>query len=50
MAVPIAGSRREVAERLAAYAAAGVERIVVNLDGQDWTHQCDALAEAHALV
>lgn len=49
-AVPIAGSRREVAERLAAYAAAGVERIVVNLDGQDWTHQCDALAEAHALV
>lgn len=48
--VPIAGDPPAVAERLGAFGAAGAERMVLNLDGDDWYRQCELLAEANALV
>lgn len=47
--IPITGSAEKVAERFAAYAAAGVERLVLSLDGGKWMRQCELLAEAHTL-
>lgn len=49
-AIPIIGSPEEVAERFAAYAAAGVERLVLGLDCEAWMRQCELIAEAHALL
>ncbi|MGH8933548.1 MAG: hypothetical protein ACRDZO_23660 [Egibacteraceae bacterium] len=48
--IPITGRPREAAERLAAYAAAGAERLVIGLDGEGWLRQCELIAEAHALL
>ncbi|MQA84556.1 MAG: hypothetical protein GEV03_08025 [Streptosporangiales bacterium] len=48
--IPIAGRPGEVAERFAAYAAAGAERLVLGLDGGDWMRQCELIAEARAML
>ncbi|TQN32470.1 alkanesulfonate monooxygenase SsuD/methylene tetrahydromethanopterin reductase-like flavin-dependent oxidoreductase (luciferase family) [Haloactinospora alba] len=48
--IPISGGTAEMAERLAAYAASGAQRVVVSLDGADWMHGCETLAEAARLL
>lgn len=52
--VPITGGPEDVAERFAAYAAAyaaaGAERLVISLDGEEWMRQCELIAEARALL
>jgi alkanesulfonate monooxygenase SsuD/methylene tetrahydromethanopterin reductase-like flavin-dependent oxidoreductase (luciferase family) len=48
--IPITGSPAEVAERFAAYALAGVERLVLSLYGREWMRQCELLAKADALL
>lgn len=49
-AVPITGSAVHVAEQLHAYAEAGADSITVSLDGADWRHQLDVLADARQLL
>ncbi|TMR23250.1 LLM class flavin-dependent oxidoreductase [Nonomuraea turkmeniaca] len=44
--VPVTGSPAQVAERLAAYAAAGADAVGLGLDGGDWARQAELLAEA----
>jgi hypothetical protein len=39
-----------VAERLAAYAAAGAHHVVVGLGGEGWRDQCSALGEVRTLL
>lgn len=46
----VQGSPAEVAERFAAHAAAGADRIVVSLAGGDWHRQAELVAEATALL
>jgi alkanesulfonate monooxygenase SsuD/methylene tetrahydromethanopterin reductase-like flavin-dependent oxidoreductase (luciferase family) len=46
----VQGSPAEVADRFAAYAAAGVDRIVVSLAGGDWHRQAELVADAVALL
>ncbi len=48
--IPIVGSPTDIAERFAAYAAVGVERLVLSLDGGEWPQQCALIAEAYALL
>lgn len=48
--VPITGEPHAVAEHLAAFAAAGVRRVVLNIDGIHWYRQSELLAEAAALL
>ena len=48
--VLVTGEPRQAAEQMAAWAEAGAERIVVSLDGDDWTHRLELLAEAAALL
>jgi alkanesulfonate monooxygenase SsuD/methylene tetrahydromethanopterin reductase-like flavin-dependent oxidoreductase (luciferase family) len=49
--VPMVGSSpEEIAERFAAYAVAGAERLVLSVDGGEWALQCERIAEAHALL
>lgn len=49
-AAPITGSAEQVAERLAAYAAAGADSMTLSLDGADWRGQLDVVAEARQLL
>jgi alkanesulfonate monooxygenase SsuD/methylene tetrahydromethanopterin reductase-like flavin-dependent oxidoreductase (luciferase family) len=49
-AVLISGDAGEAAERLAGFAAAGAERLVVSFAGGDWRRQLELLAEANALL
>jgi alkanesulfonate monooxygenase SsuD/methylene tetrahydromethanopterin reductase-like flavin-dependent oxidoreductase (luciferase family) len=44
--LPITGGPQEVAERLAAYEAAGAHHLVVGVSGGDWRKQCELLAAA----
>jgi alkanesulfonate monooxygenase SsuD/methylene tetrahydromethanopterin reductase-like flavin-dependent oxidoreductase (luciferase family) len=46
----VTGGPDEVAARLASYADAGAERVVVSLPAGDWYRQAEFVAEAHALV
>lgn len=46
MRIPITGGPQEVAERLAAYEAAGASHLVFGVSGGDWRAQCELLAEA----
>ena len=46
----VRGTREQVAARLAAYAAAGAERVVASLPGGDWDRQAALLAEAAAMA
>jgi alkanesulfonate monooxygenase SsuD/methylene tetrahydromethanopterin reductase-like flavin-dependent oxidoreductase (luciferase family) len=48
--VPLYGTPGQIAERLASYAAAGASRVVLGLDGDDWMHQCELLAEARTML
>lgn len=48
--IPVTGTPEQVAERFAAYAAAGAERLVLALDGGKWMRQCELIAQAHALL
>ncbi|GAA4062758.1 LLM class flavin-dependent oxidoreductase [Actinomadura miaoliensis] len=50
MDLPLTGEPARVADRLAAYADAGVRDVVVGVAGGDWREQCDRLAEARALL
>jgi alkanesulfonate monooxygenase SsuD/methylene tetrahydromethanopterin reductase-like flavin-dependent oxidoreductase (luciferase family) len=45
-----AATTAELAERFAAYQAAGAARIVISPGGSNWHHQCELIAEAHALL
>ncbi|MCE7003338.1 hypothetical protein LWC34_10940 [Kibdelosporangium philippinense] len=44
--IPITGCRERVAERLAAYEAAGAQHMVFGISGGDWLKQCELLADA----
>lgn len=44
--VPIVGDVPQVTDRLAEYAAAGVEHLVIGLVGDDWRAACESLARA----
>lgn len=46
--VPITGDIPRVADRLAEYAYAGVDHLVIGLVGDDWRTTCDLLAQARA--
>lgn len=46
--IPVTGTPEQVAERFAAYAEAGAERLVLALDGEEWMRQCELIAQAHA--
>jgi alkanesulfonate monooxygenase SsuD/methylene tetrahydromethanopterin reductase-like flavin-dependent oxidoreductase (luciferase family) len=46
--VPITGDVPQVADRLAEYAAADVDHLVIGLIGDDWQKTCDLLAQARA--
>ncbi|WP_232663680.1 LLM class flavin-dependent oxidoreductase [Pseudonocardia sp. TRM90224] len=48
--VPLSGGPGEVAEQLAAYAAAGASHAVIGIAGGDWRRQVDLLAEAKTLL
>ncbi len=48
--IPITGTPEQVAERFAAYASAGAERLVLGRDGGEWMCQCDLIAHAHTLL
>lgn len=49
-AVPITGTITRVADRLAEYADAGVDHLVIGLVGDSWQTQCDSLAQARATL
>lgn len=49
-AIPVTGSPRRIAERFAAYAEAGADRIAIGPDGGDWHRQWERVAEAHRLL
>lgn len=46
--VPITGGIPQAADRLAEYANAGVDHLVIGLVGDDWQTTCDHLAQARA--
>jgi alkanesulfonate monooxygenase SsuD/methylene tetrahydromethanopterin reductase-like flavin-dependent oxidoreductase (luciferase family) len=48
--LPITGTPAQAAERMAAYATAGVTRLVLGRIGGDWHRQCELLAEARSLL
>lgn len=48
--IPVTGSPRQAAERFAAYAAAGAERLVIAPNGTDWARQSELVAEAYDLL
>lgn len=48
--LPITGSARQAADRLAEYAEAGVRHLVLGLVGGEWKRQCDLMAEAKSLL
>lgn len=48
--VPVSGSRQQVAERLAAYAQAGADRIAIGPDGKDWLRGWEQMAEVYSLL
>lgn len=48
--IPLTGRPAQVAERLAAYAAAGADALTLALDGGDWQRQCELVATARALL
>ncbi|MEW9550018.1 LLM class flavin-dependent oxidoreductase [Nonomuraea sp. NPDC050783] len=48
--IPLTGSPEEVAERLAAYRAAGAAHAVIGVSGGDWRKQVDLLAETRTLL
>ncbi|ALG08907.1 LLM class flavin-dependent oxidoreductase [Kibdelosporangium phytohabitans] len=48
--IPITGTPREAAERIAAFQAAGADHLVFGLSGTDWRKQCELLAEARSLI
>jgi alkanesulfonate monooxygenase SsuD/methylene tetrahydromethanopterin reductase-like flavin-dependent oxidoreductase (luciferase family) len=48
--VPITGSITQTGDRLAEYADAGVDHLVIGLVGHDWQTQCDLLARARATL
>jgi hypothetical protein len=49
-AVLVSGDPPAIAELLAAYAAAGAQRVVVTLAAGDWRRQTELLAEARRLL
>jgi alkanesulfonate monooxygenase SsuD/methylene tetrahydromethanopterin reductase-like flavin-dependent oxidoreductase (luciferase family) len=49
-AVPVHGSVSAVTERLASYAEAGAQRVVLALDGEDWMRQAELLATARSAL
>jgi alkanesulfonate monooxygenase SsuD/methylene tetrahydromethanopterin reductase-like flavin-dependent oxidoreductase (luciferase family) len=49
-AVVLGGKPNEVAERLDAHAALGVEHVIIVPFGGGWRRQCDLLAEARSLL
>jgi alkanesulfonate monooxygenase SsuD/methylene tetrahydromethanopterin reductase-like flavin-dependent oxidoreductase (luciferase family) len=48
--IPITGSPGQAAERLAAYAEAGADRLVMAPPDTDWTRQAELVAEAYEQV
>jgi alkanesulfonate monooxygenase SsuD/methylene tetrahydromethanopterin reductase-like flavin-dependent oxidoreductase (luciferase family) len=48
--VPVGGPPAAIAERFAEYAAAGAQRIVLAIDGDDWLRKCELVARARDLV
>jgi alkanesulfonate monooxygenase SsuD/methylene tetrahydromethanopterin reductase-like flavin-dependent oxidoreductase (luciferase family) len=48
--VPITGTPERAAERLAAYAEAGVDHFDLAVTGGDWLRQCELIAEARAAL
>lgn len=44
--IPVTGDAARVAERLAAYRAAGADAVGLGLDGRDWMRQAEILAQA----
>lgn len=50
MPIPITGSPKQAAERLADYHHAEARHVVIGISGGDWRHQCDLLAEARTAM
>jgi alkanesulfonate monooxygenase SsuD/methylene tetrahydromethanopterin reductase-like flavin-dependent oxidoreductase (luciferase family) len=48
--VPLGGSPQQLADRFAAYAEAGAERLVLALDDGQWLYKCEQLARALELL
>jgi alkanesulfonate monooxygenase SsuD/methylene tetrahydromethanopterin reductase-like flavin-dependent oxidoreductase (luciferase family) len=48
--IPVVGDRHEAAERLAAYADAGADRVVLMTDKPDWRRHYELAAEVNALL
>jgi alkanesulfonate monooxygenase SsuD/methylene tetrahydromethanopterin reductase-like flavin-dependent oxidoreductase (luciferase family) len=48
--IPITGTPREAAQRLAAYHRAGASHLVMGFSGGAWRQQCELLAEARAML
>ena len=48
--LPITGSARQVADRFAEFAEAGVRHLVLGVVGGEWKQTCDRIAEAKALL
>ncbi|WP_165423401.1 LLM class flavin-dependent oxidoreductase [Ktedonosporobacter rubrisoli] len=48
--IPITGPRELVAERFAAYAEAGAERLVIALSAKKWMQKCELIKEALDLL
>jgi alkanesulfonate monooxygenase SsuD/methylene tetrahydromethanopterin reductase-like flavin-dependent oxidoreductase (luciferase family) len=48
--IVVTGSPKQAAERFAAYAAAGADRLVIAPTGRDWMRRCDLVAEANAML
>ncbi|GGM57146.1 N5,N10-methylene tetrahydromethanopterin reductase [Micromonospora sonchi] len=48
--IPITGTPRDAARRLAAYRRAGAAHLVIGFSGGDWRRQCELLAEARTLL
>jgi alkanesulfonate monooxygenase SsuD/methylene tetrahydromethanopterin reductase-like flavin-dependent oxidoreductase (luciferase family) len=50
VSITVSGGPRDVADRIAEYAAAGADRVVVALDRESWPAQCDLVADARAFL
>lgn len=48
--IPVTGSPEQAAERFAAYAAAGADRLVIAPTGGDWMRRSELVAEAQTLL
>lgn len=48
--LPITGTPEQIAERLASYAEAGADRLVLALSARNWERQCERLAEALTIL